>query len=94
MLFKKLWRTVGQYRAQFISMIVMIALGTGVFVGFHMEWVSIDQNMSSFFSDTGYADYRILSETGYTADDLAKVAALPDVRAAARYIAVNTDVKE
>lgn len=37
MLFKKLWRTMGLYRAQFISMIIMIALGVGIFVGFNME---------------------------------------------------------
>ena len=30
MLFKKLIRTMGQYKAQFISMIVMIALGIGL----------------------------------------------------------------
>ena len=40
MLFKKLRRTMGLYRAQFISMIIMIALGVGTFVGFNMEWYS------------------------------------------------------
>ncbi len=45
MLFRKLIRTVGVYKAQFISMIIMIALGTGVFVGFNMEWVSIEESM-------------------------------------------------
>ena len=44
MLFRKLWRTIGLYKAQFISMMIMIALGLGVFVGFHMEWVSIREN--------------------------------------------------
>ena len=28
------------YRAQFISMIIMIVLGVGIFVGFNMEWVT------------------------------------------------------
>lgn len=31
---------MGLYRTQFISMIIMIALGVGTFVGFHMEWYS------------------------------------------------------
>ena len=52
MLFKKLLRTVGLYRSQFISMIIMIALGVGVFVGFNMEWMTIDKNTSSFFEET------------------------------------------
>ncbi len=29
---------MGLYRAQFISMIIMIAIGTGVFLGFNIEW--------------------------------------------------------
>ena len=49
MLFKKLLRTVGLYHSQFISMIIMIALGVGVFVGFNMEWVSIENKHLGLF---------------------------------------------
>ena len=45
---------MGLYKAQFISMIIMIALGIGIFVGFNMEWVSIDVNTSSFFEKTNF----------------------------------------
>ena len=38
-----------QYKAQFISMILMITIGVGIFVGFNMEWVSIDINTKRFF---------------------------------------------
>ena len=48
MLFRKLLRTMGLYKAQFISMIIMIALGIGIFVGFNMEWVSIDKMQTAF----------------------------------------------
>ena len=65
MLFRKLLRTMKLYKAQFLSMVLMIALGIGVFVGFNMEWVSIEENMSSFFEETGFADYRIVSEKGF-----------------------------
>ena len=61
MLFRKLWRTIGLYKAQFISMMIMIALGLGVFVGFHMEWVSIRENTNRFYEETGFADERIVS---------------------------------
>ena len=37
MLRKKLFRTMGRYKAQFISMVIMVALGIGVFLGFQME---------------------------------------------------------
>ena len=37
MLFRKLLRTMGLYKAQFISMIIMIALGIGLFLGYPPE---------------------------------------------------------
>lgn len=93
MLFKKLWRTMRLYRAQFISMIIMIALGVGIFVGFNMEWYSIEVNTSSFFDETGYADYRIISEKGYRKADLEKISRIDGVDAVTRYVSVAADVK-
>lgn len=93
MLFKKMWRTMGLYKAQFISMIIMILLGTGIFVGFNMEWVSIDENMNAFFSETGYADFRIVSEKGFSSSDAEKIASISGVDEVSRYVSVNADVK-
>ena len=92
MLFRKLIRTAGRYRAQFISMIIMTALGIGMFLGFNMEWVSLETNMQQFFSDTGFADYRILSEDGFSEEDLEKIQAIEGVEKAARYLSVNADL--
>lgn len=100
MLFKKLLRTMGQYKAQFISMIIMIALGFGVFVGANMEWVSIEKNTNRLFEETGLADYKIYSSSaktgGVTAtfseDDLQKIKELDGVKDAARFFFVNADV--
>ncbi len=100
MLFKKLLRTMGQYKAQFISMIIMIALGFGVFVGANMEWVSIEKNTSRLFEETGLADYKIYSSSaktgGVTAtfseEDLQKIKELDGVKDAARFFSVNADV--
>lgn len=94
MLFKKLWRTMGQYKAQFISMIIMIALGVGMFVGFNMEWASIEKNTSSFFKNTGYADFRIMSETPFSKDDLEKINSIDGVSASSRFISVNVDIAD
>ena len=66
MLFRKLLRTIWHYKAQFISMIIMVILGVGVFVGFQGEWKSIEQDTFSFYKSTGFADYRLVSETGYS----------------------------
>ena len=84
---------MGLYRAQFISMIIMIAIGVGIFVGFNMEWYSIEVNTSSFFKDTGYADFRIISEKGYSSEELKKIESIDGVENASRYVSVAADVK-
>lgn len=94
MLLRKLWRTMGQYKAQFISMVLMIALGIGIFVGFNMEWYSIEQDTLSFFRQTGFADYRIVSETGFDESALQAIEAIDGVDAASRYLSVTADVAE
>ena len=93
MLLRKLWRTMGLYKAQFISMIIMISLGIGIFIGFNMEWVSIEKNTGGFFDDTGFADYRIVSEAGFTKNDLKSIEDMDGADRASRYICVNADVK-
>lgn len=94
MLWKKLFRTMRQYKAQFISMILMITIGVGIFVGFNMEWVSIDTNTKRFFKDSNFADYRIVSEEGFSKADVEKTESIKGVDKVSRYISVPTDVKE
>ncbi len=93
MLLRKLFRTAWSYRAQFISMIVMITLGIGIFLGFNMEWKTIEYDTSRFFADSNYADFRLYDETGFSEDDLAAVASIDGVDAATRFLSVNLDVK-
>ncbi len=94
MLFRKLWRTMGLYKAQFISMIIMITLGVGVFIGFNMEWVSIRKNVGDFLTQTHFADYRIVSETGFSEEDVQRISECSGIDKAARYLSVQADVKE
>ena len=93
MLFRKLVRTAWGYKAQFISMIIMLTLGIGVFLGFNMEWKTIEYDTSRFFEDTKYADYRLYSDTGFTKDDLNKIASIDGVDAATRYLSVNLEIR-
>lgn len=94
MLRKKLLRTMKLYRAQFISMIVMIAIGIGVFVGFQMEWYSIETDINEFFTDTGFSDYRIILQKGCRAEDAERIAAIGGVREVSRFFSVNTTAKK
>ncbi len=93
MLIRKLFRTAWSYKAQFISMVIMITLGIGMFLGFNMEWKSIEVDTGKFFADTNYADYRLYSEKGFTTDDLKKISCIDGVDAATRYLSVNLDIK-
>lgn len=92
MLTRKFLRTLGKYKAQFISMVIMVTLGIGMFVGFNMEWVSIEHNMTSFFETSGFADYRLVDESGFSEDVLTDIKRLNGIENAARVISVNTDV--
>lgn len=94
MLWKKLFRTMWQYKAQFISMILMITIGVGIFVGFNMEWVSIDINTKRFFKESNFADYRVISELGFSEEDAENVENIKGVDKVSRYISVPADVKE
>lgn len=67
-------------------MVLMIAIGTGVFLGFHIEWKSLEQNADAFLRETKYADYRLYSESGFTEDDLRSVRGIAGVDAASRFL--------
>lgn len=93
MLIRKLFRTAWKYKAQFFSMLIMVTIGMGVFVGFHMEWYSIDKDVSTFHKQTNYADFRIYDESGFTDQDIEKIRTIEGVRAG-RVLSVNVDVKD
>lgn len=93
MLFKKFFRTFLLYKTQFISMIIMISLGVGIFLGFNIEWVSIKKNTDSFFKETNLADYKIINEVGFTKEDSDKLFNNSQIERLSRSLSVQTDVK-
>lgn len=94
MLIRKLLRTAWRYKAQFLSMVIMIAIGSGVFLGFNIEWMSIETDTTAFFEETNYADYRLYAETGFSLEELQAVRDIPGVDAATRFLSVRTDIAE
>ena len=93
MLGRKLRRTAGVYKVQFISMILLIMLGMGVFVGFNAEWVTIEQDTNEFFEQSGFADYRIIDEDGFTAEDMNNLIGIEGISGAGRFLSINTEVE-
>ena len=94
MLLRKLFRTAWKYKAQFISMIIMVAIGVGIFVGFNMEWYSLERDTGAFLTETNYADYRLMNEQGFSEEDIARIKDIDGVTAATRVLNVNVDVKD
>lgn len=94
MLIRKLIRTAWSYKSQFISMIIMIAIGVGIFLGFNIEWKSLEEDAFSFLEDTNYADFRIYSESGFTKEDINAIECMEGVDAATRYFTVNVGIKD
>lgn len=89
MLGKKFLRTMKAYRAQFISMIIMVTLGTGIFIGFNIEWQSIESNVQYAFDETGFSDYRLYYEGGFSEADLDSVIILEGVDDGTRFHSFN-----
>lgn len=94
MFFKKMIRTMKLYRAQFISMIIMTALGIGMFVGFNMEWYSLEKDVGSFFEKTNFSDYRVVSENGFTKKESDKIKSIDGVKDVTRFFSVNMTVSD
>lgn len=85
MLIRKLFRTAWRYKAQFLSMTLMVAIGVGVFLGFNIEWKSIEADTSAFFENTNYADFRLYSEMGFSEMDIEAIQKISGVNAATRF---------
>ena len=93
MLIRKLFRTAWSYKSQFISMVIMIAIGVGIFLGFNIEWKSLEHDAFTFLQDTNYADFRLYAESGFSEDDIKTIQNIDGVDAATRYFYVNVGIK-
>lgn len=94
MLSRKLLRTAWSYKSQFISMIIMIAIGVGIFLGFNIEWKSLEEDVFTFFDDTDFADYRVYSDAGFSEEEIEAIRNIDGVDAATRYLSVNVGIKD
>lgn len=99
MLFKKLIRTAWRYKAQFISMILMVAIGIGILVGFNAEWKTIEVNTNKFFNETGLADYTIYNIDSskmynFSLSDINKVNEIDEIDSATRYLSVSVNINK
>ena len=60
-MFKKFLKLFTSYKIQMISMIVMMAIACGVFVGFTIEWYTISVMTNEIFDANKFPDYKVYS---------------------------------
>ena len=63
-------RTIKRSMSRFISIIIIVALGTGFFVGVKSAAPSMEETAEQYFSDNNLMDLRVQSSIGLTEDDL------------------------
>lgn len=66
-------RTIKRSMSRFISIIIIVALGTGFFVGVKSAAPSMEETAEQYFSDNNLMDLRVQSSIGLTGDDLTAI---------------------
>lgn len=64
-----------------------------MFLGFNIEWKSIEADTTAFFEATRYADYRLYSDTGFSREEMQALRDCPGIDAAARFLSVNAEIE-
>lgn len=65
---------------RFISIIAIVALGAGFFVGVRVTVPSMRKTAQEYFRENNLMDLRVLSTAGLTDQDIASIRNLPDVK--------------
>ena len=72
-LIKNTFREIKNSKARFISIMAIIALGVGFFAGIKATTPSMYNLAESYYSEQNLMDYRLLSTTGFSKDDVEAV---------------------
>jgi putative ABC transport system permease protein len=78
--YKDINRTLKNNLSRFIAIVVMTALGTGVFTGFAAGCMDVFNSADHFYDKQNTYDIKIASTLGLTENDLAAVAKLEPIR--------------
>ena len=73
MLWRKLLRDLWSNKIQFISILIMAALSTYIYVGMASVWNGLQYARKDYYDKSNYADYIISSSNGFTSEDVEKL---------------------
>lgn len=78
-LFKDTVRAIGKHFSRYISMLLIIALGTCFFVGIKATSPDMYATSEEYFKDCNLMDIRLQSSIGFTDDDIKAIAAVDGI---------------
>ena len=79
MLWKKMLRDIWNNKVQFISIIIMAALSTYIYVGMAGVWNGLEYARDEYYNKTNYADYIISSNDGFTSENISSLRTNKDI---------------
>lgn len=79
-LFKELWRSIRRTATRFLSILAIVAVGTGFFAGVKASCPDMELTAKHYFEDTRLMDLHLLSTLGFTQEEIQAIAARDGVR--------------
>lgn len=90
---KELGREIWRTKTRFLSILAIIAVGTGFFAGIKSSCPDMLDTAQQYFSDTRLMDLHLVSTMGFTEDDLAAVEQADGIRGMMPAYSVDTFVE-
>ena len=54
---KKLWRTVGKTRGQFLAVVAVVTVGIAVYIAMTTAYFNLNESKENFYREHNFADY-------------------------------------
>lgn len=89
-----IFRTLRNNLSRFIAIVVMTALGTGVFTGFAAGCMDVFDSADHFYDKQNTYDIKIVSTLGLSEDDLSSLAALSNVKSVFGNCSMDVVIKQ
>ncbi len=93
-LIKEFWRTIRGSLSRFVSLSLILLLGTAFFTGLKVTAPNMVTTVSRYMDDYRLADFTAGTNYGLTADDVEAFSKRPEIEAAAGVIAVDVTVQQ
>ncbi len=78
-LLREIVRTIFRTKSRFLSLIIIIALGAGIFVGTKAAVPDMKETAKTYFTQNNLMDLRVRSTLGLTDDDISAIAGVENV---------------